>query len=119
MHTCLFYLGDLIVFSKTLGKHAAHVDGVRTAMRGAGVSLKLRNCQFFTEPIRYLGRIIRPGTLDVEEAGTASLEGLRHPKYTRSYALSWGCALCIVDSLRQRGRGPLYTLLKGDVQKSY
>ncbi len=69
--TCLVYLDDVIVFSRTLGDHIEHVDAVLTALRGAGVSLKLRKCQFFTDRIRYLGHIIRPGTLEVEEAATA------------------------------------------------
>ncbi len=64
-HTCLVYLDDVIVFSHTLGDHIEHVDAVLTALRGAGVSLKLRKCQFFTDRIRYLGHIIRPGTLEV------------------------------------------------------
>ncbi len=61
----------MIVFSKTLREHIDHGDAVLTALTEAGVSLKLRKCLIFTDRIRYLGHIIRPGELEVEEAATA------------------------------------------------
>ncbi len=45
-HMCHVYLVDVIVFSKTLGEHTDHVGAVLTALREAGVSLKLRKCPF-------------------------------------------------------------------------
>ena len=45
--TCLIYLDDVIVFSKDTNEHVAHVDKVLTLLRSAGVSLKLKKCEFF------------------------------------------------------------------------
>ncbi len=51
-----------------------------TAVRPAGVSLKLIKCHFFTDRVKYIGHIIRRWTLGVEKAATRSLKGLRQPE---------------------------------------
>ncbi len=65
----------MITFSKTFGEHIAHFNASLTALREAGVSLKLRIYQFDTDRILSLVHIIRPGMLEVKEAATASLNG--------------------------------------------
>ena len=45
--TCLIYLDDVIVFSKDTNEHVVHVAEVLTLLRSAGVSLKLKKCEFF------------------------------------------------------------------------
>ncbi len=110
----------MIVFSKTLGEHIDHVDDVLTALQEAGVSFKIRKCQVFTHRIRYLRHIIRPGTLEVKAAATASVKGLRHPKTPGE--LPSFLEMCNVYRRFINGytefAAPLYTLLEGDVQKS-
>ena len=39
----------------------------------AGITLKIIKCLFFSDPIEYLGHIIKPGKLEVDLANTASL----------------------------------------------
>ncbi|CDF32470.1 unnamed protein product [Chondrus crispus] len=46
----------------------------------AGVKLKLRKCEFFVEKIKYLGHVVRPGTLEVDAARIAALEQVRYPQ---------------------------------------
>ncbi len=59
--TCLVYLDDVIVFSKSFEDHLRHVEEILHVLRGDGLSLMLRKCNFFKESVDYLGHVIRPG----------------------------------------------------------
>ena len=76
---CLVYLDDVIIHSRTPEEHLDHVDKILDTLMRAGVSLKLKKCSFFTDSVKYLGHIIRPGTLEVDKATTASLAKARPP----------------------------------------
>ena len=78
--TCLVYLDDVIVFSKTLDEHVKHVQDVLNILQRAGISLKLKKCNFFTKAVDYLGHVIKPGRLEVATKNTAAVEGFREPE---------------------------------------
>ena len=78
--TCLVYLDDVVIFSKTVADHIGHVDTILSALSAAGVSLRLEKCEFFTSEITYLGHIIRPGRLSVDAAHTKCLRDASHPR---------------------------------------
>ncbi len=59
----LVYLDEVIVFSNTMEQHVAHLDHILGLLRAAGVSLKLKKCDFFTLSVNYLGHVIRPGRI--------------------------------------------------------
>ena len=61
--SCLVYLDDIIIFSKYWEEHNVHVDEILSVVEKAGVNLKLRKCECFVEKIKYLGHVVRPGTL--------------------------------------------------------
>jgi Reverse transcriptase (RNA-dependent DNA polymerase) len=65
--TCLAYLDDIIVFSKTPAEHVAHLDAVLHRLYRAGLTLNLKKCHFFKENVDYLGNVIRPGQLSMTE----------------------------------------------------
>jgi Reverse transcriptase (RNA-dependent DNA polymerase) len=77
--TCLVYLDDIIVFSKTPTEHMAHLDAVLHRLYRAGLTLSLKKCHFFKGPVDYLGHVIRPGQLSVAEKNTATLKNTKHP----------------------------------------
>ena len=76
---CLVYLDDVIVFSNSVERHMVHVDHVLTLLRSAGVSLKLKKCNFFTQSVSYLGHVIRPGRLSLADKNTRALREAKHP----------------------------------------
>ena len=63
--TCLIYLDDVIVFSKSMEKHIQDVDEVLQLLGDAGVSLKLKKCEFFQPRVNYLGHVVTPGKLSM------------------------------------------------------
>lgn len=77
--SCLVYLDDVIIYSKDAEAHFGHVEGILDALSRAGVSLKLAKCSFFADTVKYLGHVIRPGTLSVNEAATAALRQAQLP----------------------------------------
>jgi len=78
--TCLIYLDDLIIFSRTPEDHLAHLDEVLALLAAAGVSLKATKCHFFQTRVEYLGHVITPGRVAVNEKNTHALKGLRFPE---------------------------------------
>ena len=78
--TCLVYLDDVIVFSESEEDHIRHLREVLIVLKDTGMSLNLKKCSFFTKHIKYLGHIVRPGTIEVDQASTRCLEGLRPPR---------------------------------------
>ncbi len=52
------YLDDVIIFSCTFDEHLRHVRDILQILKGAGLSLKLRKCNFFSDKVDYLGHVI-------------------------------------------------------------
>ena len=78
--SCLVYLDDVIVFSQDLKSHSTHVEAILETLSETGIKLKLVKCRFFTDTVKYLGYVIRPGTLEVDEVATAALTKAKPPK---------------------------------------
>ena len=78
--TCLIYPDDVIVFSKDTNEHVAHVDEVVTLLRSAGVSLKLKKCEFFQPKVDYFGHVITLGKLAVATENTKAFEYAAFPR---------------------------------------
>ena len=78
--TCLVYLDDVVVFSKTFEEHVKHVQDVLNILQRVGISLKLNKCNFFTKVVDHLGHVIKPGRLEVATKNTAAIEVFREPE---------------------------------------
>jgi len=77
--SCLVYLDDVIVYSKTQEVHFQHLDDILGLLRAAGVTLKLPKCRFSRTPVEYLGHEITPGRLGVLQAQTKALREAAFP----------------------------------------
>ncbi len=60
-------------------QHVAHLDHILGLLRAAGVSLKLKKSDFFTQSVNYLGHVIRPGRISLAEKNTQALSEFKHP----------------------------------------
>ena len=78
--TCLVYLDEVIIFSKNMEDHLLHVEQTLKALHAVGVTLKLEKCELFTTTVKYLGHVLRPGTLSIDEIATEALKELQHPR---------------------------------------
>ena len=56
--TCLIYLDDVTVFSKTFDDHPHHLAEVSDSFREANIKLKPSKCMFGQSKVAYLGHVI-------------------------------------------------------------
>jgi len=77
---CLVYLDDIIVFSHSAGEHVEHLREVFSALRGADLSLMAQKCHLFQEEVEYLGHIVGPGQLKVQDKNFRGLKEASPPR---------------------------------------
>jgi len=70
--SCLIYLDDVIVYSKTENEHIGDVHHVLRLLCEAGVTLRLPKCRFFRTTVEYPGHEIKQGRLGVMGAHTSA-----------------------------------------------
>ncbi|EED15766.1 gag/polymerase/env polyprotein, putative [Talaromyces stipitatus ATCC 10500] len=60
------YFDDIIVYSKDPNEHEGHVQQVMTKLMEAGLTLKIKKCEFDTTTVNYLGMIYIPEGLKIQ-----------------------------------------------------
>lgn len=86
--TCLVYIDDVIIFSRSAEDHLRHVDEVLQVLRSSGMTLRLNKCHFFVNTVDYLGHVIRPGLLQVAQKNIEAIDKAippRTPTQVRSF----------------------------------
>ena len=58
LDSCLVFLDDVIVFSKSFDEHLTRLDNVLKKLHEAGLKLKPSKCQFMKTSVKYLGHVI-------------------------------------------------------------
>lgn len=96
--TCLVYLDDVIVFSRTVGDHIRHLREVPLLLEKAGVSLKPSKCHLFQQEVEYLGHVVRPGQLLVNQKNIKNLAQALPPRNQTELKSFLG--MCSVSTLR-------------------
>jgi len=70
----LVYFDDLIIFSADAESHLSHMDTVLTLHGRHGVTLKALKCHLFSNEVEYLGHVVRPGRLSVNEKNLKAIK---------------------------------------------
>jgi hypothetical protein len=78
------YFDDIIVYSKNVEEHDSHVRAVMTELMKAGLTLKIKKCEFDTTTVNYLGMIYTP-------------EGLKIQPEKMDAILNWPTPTCVKD----------------------
>jgi len=76
----LVYLDDIIVFSHDAETHLSHLDEVFTLQGNAGVTLKAKKCHLFSNKVDYLGHVVRPGRISVNERNLKAIRKAQFPR---------------------------------------
>jgi len=74
------YLDDVSVFSRTVDDHIRHLREVLSLLEKAGVLLKPSKCHLFQQEVEYLGHVVRPGQLLVNQNNIKSLAQALPPR---------------------------------------
>ncbi len=62
------FIDDFIIFSRTFDEHIEHIDLVFGRFQDAGLKFKLKKCNFACKRVEFLGHVITPDGLLVNEA---------------------------------------------------
>ena len=73
--TCLVYLDDIIVFSRTVAEHLGQLRDVFTRLKNAGLKLKPSKCHMLQNRVRYLGHIVSGKGIEADPEKVRSLIG--------------------------------------------
>jgi len=76
---CVAYLDDILVFSPDEETHRKHVWVVLTRVRDTGLTLKASKCKFHTTETEYLGYVISPQGLRMDEEKIRTIKDWKEP----------------------------------------
>ena len=86
--TCLVYVDDILVFSKTFDEHLRHLAEIFDRLISAGLTLKPNKCRFALKEVQYLGHVITKDGVCVDVAKTDAMRSFPVPttqKEVRSF----------------------------------
>jgi hypothetical protein len=78
--TCTAYLNDVLVYSESKGEHRAHVRKVVKRLMDDSLQIDINKCEFETTHCKYLGLIITPNGIDMNEAKVKAITVWQPPK---------------------------------------
>ena len=74
------YLDDLIIFSRTWDEHLHHLSAVLDRIRAAGLTAKMKKCQFGTSQCLYLGHMVGGGNVSPDLSKMDAVSAMGVPK---------------------------------------
>ena len=79
-HYVRAYLDDLVIFSKTWEEHLEHLNAVFQLLQDAGLTIKLKKCQFVMQECSYLGHVIGHGVTRPEAQKIKAIRSYPQPR---------------------------------------
>jgi hypothetical protein len=86
------YLDDIVVYSNTAEEHREHVRTVLKTLLQAGLYLKLQKCEFNAKEIGFVGFMITPEQVCMEEDRIVIIKEWPMPKCHRDIQVFLGFA---------------------------
>eukprot|EP00245_Coleochaete_scutata_P000411 TRINITY_DN1051_c1_g1_i1.p1 TRINITY_DN1051_c1_g1~~TRINITY_DN1051_c1_g1_i1.p1 ORF type:complete len:1227 (+),score=252.29 TRINITY_DN1051_c1_g1_i1:430-3681(+) len=74
------YIDDIIVYSSSPEEHIRHIEQVLERLREHGLKLHPGKCRFGERHIEYLGHMVHPGGLGVQQAKVEAIEMVPRPE---------------------------------------
>jgi hypothetical protein len=89
---CIVYLDDILIYSKTEEDHISHVRLVLSRLIQHQLYAKLSKCEFHTQKVGYLGFVVTPNGVKIEEDQVGSIKDWPVPKSIRDIRIFLGFA---------------------------
>ena len=83
------YIDDIIVFSANVDEQQRHLQFVFERLRAHGLKLHPGKCRFFHTQVEYLGHMIYPRGLGVQQAKVEAISKVPRLGMLAEYGLSW------------------------------
>ena len=77
--SCLVYLDDIIIFSRTFQEHLSRLESVLSRLRTGGLKLKVKKCTFCAPQVEYLGHIVSKDGLRPDESTVSAMQNFPLP----------------------------------------
>jgi transposase InsO family protein len=74
------YFDDILIYSKSMDEHLDHLHAVFDTLRDARLFGNLEKCTFCTDRVSFLGFVVTPQGIEVEQAKVAAIQGWPIPK---------------------------------------
>jgi hypothetical protein len=74
------YFDDILIYSKTMDEHLDHLRAVFNALRDARLFGNLEKCTFCTDRVSFLGYVVTPQGIEVDQAKVEAIQGWPVPK---------------------------------------
>jgi len=73
------YLDDILIFSENLEDNRKHIQTILERVKETGLTLKASKCEFHTTEIEYLGYVISPQSLCMDEEKIQRIKEWKEP----------------------------------------
>ena len=74
------YSDDILIYNKSMGEHLDHLHAVFDTLRDARLFGNLEKCTFCTDRVSFLGFVVTPQGIEVEQAKVEAIQGWPVPK---------------------------------------
>ena len=78
--TCLVYIDDIIIFSRTVDEHLERLNEVFSRLRSAQLRLKPKKCTLFRKKVKYLGHEVSETGIETDPEKIAAVQNWPRPK---------------------------------------
>ena len=86
--SCLVYLDDIVVFSRTFEEHLARLREVLYRLRDAGLKVKPSKCFLFRKEIAYLGHVVSAHGISTDPKKTEAIQDYPAPRNMSAHGIS-------------------------------
>jgi hypothetical protein len=84
------YLDNILIFSNTKKEHIVHVKEILDRLREAKLYLKLSKCEWHTQRTEYLGYIVTPEGIEIDEDRVKTIQEWPKPRTVRDVRIFIG-----------------------------
>jgi hypothetical protein len=74
------YFDDILIYSKSMEAHLDHLHAVFNTLRDACLFGNLEKCIFCTDRVSFLGYVVTPQGIEVDQAKVEAIQGWPVPK---------------------------------------
>jgi hypothetical protein len=90
------YFHDILIYSKSLDEHIKHLRTIFCALREACLFANLEKCTFCTDQVAFLGYVVTPQGIEVDEAKIEAIKSWPIPATHTTSEFSWPCGILSV-----------------------